>query len=175
VNLDHDCRLPEAFKKAWRAEFGRQHLASLINCVRTWGWTFAGEEEPSLYPAEEALLELTVWFRKAIQARNAQAYIRNLSRVVKEADEFSPRQRVKGLALLTYYGLVQSGRTNITKKLLWDYFLEFCKRQGVEPPKNRARFLREIGLEGLPQAQSGRPRKTKLGDKKISKMSRNKF
>ena len=163
--------LPERFKEAWRTEFdfrtgSLDRLAHLLGWVRHRQGGINPEESP-LDLIRKARRELVVWFLKTIHARDAKAKMRKLLYALEQTDGSSvPSPPIKRIALKVHFELVRSGRRDITKKVLWDEVETWCKLLGLPVPRNRARILAEIGLADLPQAQSGRPRKKRIGIKR---------
>ena len=79
-----------------------------------------------------------------------------------EAADTPPRPAIKKIAMRVYFEMVRAGHpTIITKQLLWAGVEEMCKVLGFPVPGNRAKILRAIGLDGLPEAPRGR--KKELG------------
>ena len=166
MNFD-DYPLPEAFKKAWRKEFGRQdsveYLANLIEWIRSPTLASFDGEEPD--PSEEAKLEFIRWVKKAIASLNPRPKFRLLLRAVENAtgeQQLPTREKNRAVGLRIYFELVRSGRPRITKRLWWKRVKKWYEQRGLPPPKNRARLLREIGLTDMAQARSRRRKRPKL-------------
>jgi hypothetical protein len=149
--------LPEAFKKAWRAEFERpvptESFPDLI--------LLYADSEGALIDLDElqSARQFTDWVKEmALEIHNTK-----VTRG-RRPNPLSPYRRAHRFAIATYFSWVRERRQGTTKRVLWDHVLDFCKERGFQPPKNRARFFREIGLESLPQAQAGGRKKR---DKRI--------